>query len=83
LTSTPEDPYLHRLRGDALGRLGRLADSLAAFEAALALAPDDAWTISQVEKARERVHAHSQQGGTLPALSQLGLAGASPKGDVR
>jgi tetratricopeptide (TPR) repeat protein len=83
LTLTPQDPYLLRLRGDALGRLGRLADSLAAFEAALALAPDDAWTISQVEKARERVHAHSQQGGTLPALSQLGLSGASSKGEVR
>jgi tetratricopeptide (TPR) repeat protein len=83
LARSPEDPYLVRWRGYALGKLGRLEESLAAYERALALQPDDAWTIDQLEKTRARLGAQAQGGGTLPALSRLGLASEGSKGEDR
>ena len=45
LRTTPRDASLHYERGVALYELVRFADARAALEKALALAPDDAWTL--------------------------------------
>ncbi len=66
----------HRARGDALLAFGRSEDALAAFEACLAVAPDDAGALAMIADIR------AQRGGDEAAASSdarlLALADGAP-----